>query len=142
MSSTYAIFDTNVLVSSLLKGDSAPSTVLSYILYDKVIPILHKRILAEYNEVLRRRKFDFDEYVVSSLIEEITSRALWFGTVMYSHPLPDEKDRIFLEVLLCARKERDAYLAAGNTRHFPAVPFIVTPVQMYHIIQGVTYASH
>ena len=46
----------------------------------------------------------------------------------------DPKDRVFYEVVMEERKEKDAYLVTGNIKHFPAKPFIVTPRQMLDII--------
>lgn len=48
--------------------------------------------------------------------------------------LPDPKDRVFYEIVMEERKSEDAYLVTGNTKHFPAEPYIVTPRQMLDII--------
>ena len=48
--------------------------------------------------------------------------------VAYAKPLPDEKDRAFLEAAL-ALFDEDAVLVTGNAKHFPPAPFIVTPAE-------------
>ena len=50
--------------------------------------------------------------------------------------LPDQKDRVFYEVVMEKRTSDDAYLVTGNIRHFPEKPYIVTPRQMLDIILG------
>lgn len=69
----YAVIDTNVLVSALLSSreDAATVQVLKMIFKNEVIPVYSDEIIAEYNEVLRRRKFHFSEELVSSLVEII-----------------------------------------------------------------------
>ncbi len=32
------------------------------------------------------------------------------------------------------RKEENAYLVTGNIKHFPSVPFVVTPKEMLDIL--------
>ena len=51
----FAVIDTNVLVSALLKWDSIPSLVVEKIVTGKVIPVLSEEIMNEYTEVLHRK---------------------------------------------------------------------------------------
>ena len=55
----YAVVDTNVLVSALLskKDDAATVQVFQRILVGDVIPLYSNDTMAEYREVLARRKF-------------------------------------------------------------------------------------
>jgi len=53
----YAVIDTNVLVSAMLKWDSVPGSVLALTFDGPIIPILNREIVAEYREVLSRPKF-------------------------------------------------------------------------------------
>ena len=52
----YAVIDTNVLVSAMLKWESVPGSVLVLAFDGPITPILNEEILAEYREVLRRPK--------------------------------------------------------------------------------------
>ena len=53
----YAIIDTNVLVSAMLKMGSVPGQVVAEAMHGDIIPVLNDEILAEYEDVLRRPKF-------------------------------------------------------------------------------------
>ena len=48
--------------------------------------------------------------------------------------LPDPKDRVFYEVVLEERKQEESYLVTGNTKHFPAETFVVSPRKMLEIV--------
>lgn len=51
--------------------------------------------------------------------------------VPYPFAMPDEKDRIFYEVLLAARQEYgEAYLVTGNKKHFPDESAVISPIDM------------
>ena len=62
----YAVVDTNVLVSALLtkNDDAATVQVLRKIFAGDVIPLYSIETMAEYREVLARRKFRFDKDLV------------------------------------------------------------------------------
>lgn len=47
----------------------------------------------------------------------------------------DPKDVVFYQVVMEARKERDAYLVTGNLKHFPVKCFVVTPREMLEILE-------
>ena len=55
----YVVIDTNVLVSALLNINSNPGTVLLSVFKGETIPLLNPEILAEYRDVLARKKFKF-----------------------------------------------------------------------------------
>lgn len=52
----YVVIDTNVLVSALLNINSNPGTVLLSVFKGETIPLLNPEILAEYRDVLARKK--------------------------------------------------------------------------------------
>ena len=49
--------------------------------------------------------------------------------------MPDKSDVVFYRVVM-DKRDCDAYLITGNTRHFPEKPFIVTPAEMMRIIRS------
>ena len=55
----YAAIDTNVLVSALLNFQSNPGQVLLSVFNGETIPLVNEEILAEYRDVLARKKFRF-----------------------------------------------------------------------------------
>ena len=56
----YAVLDTNVLVSAMLKSGSVPDMIAAEAMYGDIIPVLNDEILTEYEDVLRRPKFRFN----------------------------------------------------------------------------------
>jgi len=130
----YAVIDTNVLVSAALKWKSIPGTIIDLAFNDVIIPLVNKAIITEYQAVLLRPKFHLTETIVSNIVEEIEIHAVNISEEHLDIDLPDPKDKVFYEVTMEARKETDAYLITGNSRHFPVKPFVVTPRQMLDII--------
>ena len=63
----YAIIDTNVLVSAMLKTGSVPGQDMAETLNGDIIPVLNDGIIAEYEDVLNRPKFHFDKRAVAYL---------------------------------------------------------------------------
>lgn len=132
--SYYAVIDTNVLVSALLKRGSVPDQVAAEAMYGDIIPILNKEILEEYEDVLSRPKFHFNSKTVKVLLDELKRRAVFIDYNTIEEELPDPKDVVFYAVLMEKRKEDDAYLVTGNLKHFPVRTYIVTPREMLDII--------
>ena len=133
----YAVIDTNVLVSAMLKGISIPGTIIQQVATGKIIPVLNGKILKEYIDVLSRAKFKFPIPKIDGVLNDILKRAIFIDLdkpVELDEILPDPKDVVFYEVVMEARKDRDAYLVTGNQKHFPFKTFIVTPREMLDII--------
>ena len=53
----FAVIDTNVIVSAMLKNDSFPAQVLKEVLLGNINLLINEDILNEYFEVLCRKKF-------------------------------------------------------------------------------------
>ena len=132
----YAVIDTNVVVSALLRWDSVPGAVLEQALTGSIIPIFSDEIVAEYEEVLRRKKFPFKERDITILIDSFRMRGVFLEPKKIEENLPDPKDVIFYEITMEARKNDDAYLVTGNIKHFPLKPFVVTPREMLTILEN------
>ena len=130
----YAVIDTNVLVSALLRWDSVPGMVVEEALVGKIVPLLSDEIVSEYEEVLRRKKFSFNEQDTQTVIEGIKRRGVFLDPEKAEEEVPDPKDLVFYAVTMEARKDSDAYLVTGNIRHFPVKPYIVTPREMLTIL--------
>ena len=120
----YAVVDTNVLVSALLskKDDAATVQVFQRILGGDVIPLYSNETMAEYREVLARRKFKFDNEVVNYVLSAIEK----FGMLVTPSPtgavLPDLDD--------------NPYLVTGNIKHFTNERFVVTPSEFLAVINS------
>ncbi|MCM1126915.1 MAG: putative toxin-antitoxin system toxin component, PIN family [Lachnospiraceae bacterium] len=130
----YAVLDTNVLVSAILKTGSVPGQIMAEALNGVIIPVLNDEIITEYEDVLNRPKFRFDKKAVKVLLDELKKRAVYSDYGLIEDEIPDSKDVIFYAVLMEKRKEEDAYLVTGNIKHFPMRTYIVTPREMLEII--------
>ncbi|MBQ6157841.1 MAG: putative toxin-antitoxin system toxin component, PIN family [Thermoguttaceae bacterium] len=130
----YAVIDTNVLVSAVLKQDSVPGMIVELAFGGLIIPVLDETIENEYRKVLTRPKFHLTEDIVETIVATFRRRGLYINADTMDIELPDPKDRVFYEIVMEERKEKNAYLVTGNIRHFPSRPFIVTPRQMLNII--------
>ena len=132
----YAVVDTNVLISALLSKneDSATVKVMGAVFDGRIIPLYHRDILAEYAEVLHRKKFHFAEKLIWTVLEAVRQ----FGVEVFPQPtgeiLADMDDLIFYEVAM-EKREAGAYLVTGNQKHYPVRSFIVTPAEMMEIIE-------
>jgi len=131
----YAVIDTNVFVSALLKWDSVPGNVAAQVLTGSIIPLLNDVIMAEYRDVLGRAKFHFPKEAVEVFLQGIADRGIYVDTGSTEYVLPDPKDAVFYEVVMEARKKQDSYLVTGNIKHFPVRTFVVTPREMLNIIE-------
>lgn len=130
----YAVIDTNVLVSAMLKWNSIPGSVMELAFDGPIVPILNEAIIKEYREVLARPKFHFTEEIVCDVLDSIQNKGIYVDAECLDIELPDPKDRVFYEAVMEERKTKEAYLVTGNIRHFPVKPFVVTPREMTGII--------
>ncbi len=130
----YAVIDTNVLVSAMLKWQSVPGKILELAFSGLIIPLFNDEILSEYKNVLSRPKFKLSNELVNNIVNEIEEKGLYVNEKTLDEYLPDPKDRVFYEVVMEERNNEDAYLVTGNIKHFPVRPFIVTPRRMLDII--------
>ena len=131
----YAVLDTNVLVSAMLKAGSVPGQVIAEAMGGDIIPVVNDAILAEYEDVLNRAKFRFNKRAVKVFLDELRKRAVYAEEGIIEEIIPDPKDVVFYAVLMEKRKEEEAYLVTGNLKHFPMRTYIVTPREMLDILQ-------
>ena len=136
MTQYYAVIDTNVLVSAVLKWNSVPGSILELAFDGPIIPILSEEIVKEYREVLARPKFHLTAEVVNTIVNGLEEKGIFVNAEILDIEFPDPKDRVFYEVVMEKRNEEDAFLVTGNIKHFPIKPFVVTPRQMLDIILG------
>lgn len=130
----YAVIDTNVLVSAMLKWTSVPGTILEFAFSGTIIPVLNDKIVAEYREVLMRDKFHLSKEIVDDVIQTLEEQGEYIDTDNMDYELPDMKDVIFYAIVMEKRKDEDAYLVTGNIKHFPREHYVVTPKEMMDII--------
>lgn len=132
----YTVVDTSVIVSALISKNlnSLPRQVFSAMLNGDIIPLYHKDILDEYEEVLKRKKFHLKSGTVETVIEAIRQ----FGLEVIPRPTGeifiDMDDLVFYEVTMEKRSE-NSHLVTGNQKHYPIREFIATPAEMVEILK-------
>lgn len=133
----YAVVDTNVLVSALLSGNpqSATKKVLDLLSSGYFTPLINKEVIAEYNEVLRRKKFTFKPKDVDNLISFFSHVGIDTERTPFPETMPDETDRVFFEITLSVD---DSFLVTGNLKHYPHKPQVVTPAEFLERIAKIT----
>ena len=132
----YAVIDTNVLVSALLNYSSVPGRIVRESMGGAITPLYSSEILAEYEEVLRRTKFPFEESDIEAVLSGIREYGVKVDAGRMNFEVRDPDDVVFYAVVMEKRKEADAYLVTGNIKHFPQEPFVVTPREMLDIIEA------
>ena len=130
----YAVIDTNVLVSAMLKWSSVPGNIIEFAFSGVIIPVLNERIVSEYREVLLREKFHLAKEIVDDVIQALEDQGEYIDTDNMDYELLDPKDVVFYAIVMEKRKEEDTYLVTGNIKHFPQVPYVVTPKEMLDVI--------
>lgn len=136
----YAVIDTNVVVSAILSdlktSVSPPWKVMRYIFSGEVTPVVNEDILAEYEDVLMRRKFHFDADIVRTMLAEIRRMGIRMDPVDTGEDFPDEDDAIFFEIAMAVKeKHARSFLVTGNTKHFPRHPMVVTPTEFVRLLE-------
>ena len=111
------VIDTNVLVAGLLSPFGVCGAIVRMVSAGELTLSFDARILSEYNEVLRRPRFGFEEEKVAAFLDYIVYRGRAVAPSPLSHSLPDPDDEPFLEVTLASQA---VYLVTGNQKHFPA----------------------
>lgn len=111
------VLDTNVLVAGLLSPFGPCGEIVRMASSGEMRLYFDARIFTEYEEVLNRPKFKFDEDKVAALLDQIEHRGRTVASLPLSHSLPDHDDEPFLEVAVAGKV---ACLVTGNSIHFPA----------------------
>lgn len=131
----FAVIDTNVLVSALIKKESNPGKIVQNTLAGIIKPIYSKEIIAEYKEVLHRKKFKFSNAVINSIIQNIIKNGKELSGIATEEKPSDPDDIIFYEVTMDSRQTDETFLVTGNIKDFPIKPFVVRPEEMMKIIE-------
>jgi putative PIN family toxin of toxin-antitoxin system len=111
------VLDTNVLVAGLLSPFGACGEIVLMVASGEITLSFSARILSEYDEVLRRPKFNLEEEKVTALLDYISHQGQAVATSPLAHSLPDPDDETFLETTIASQA---ACLVTGNQNHFPA----------------------
>lgn len=124
----YAVIDTNVWVSALLThSETSPTERIFRLLFNgEIVALYNDEKMAEYEEVLSRKKFKFPQKDIDELLEYIKKNGIHADRTPFAEDMPDEDDRVFLEITL---SRDDSFLVTGNLKHYPKLPEVVTPAE-------------
>jgi putative PIN family toxin of toxin-antitoxin system len=112
------VLDTNILISALLQPQGLPARVfLTALAGTKAQLCVSGEIYAEYEEVIRRPKFNRSEVVIEQALRAIRQSGFWIRPSVKIRACSDPDDDTFLE---CSEAARAHYLVTGNLKHFPA----------------------
>ncbi len=128
------VLDTNVAVSGLLSPFGPAGEIIRMVASGVLQLCYDARILSEYQSVLVREKFPFDQAHVEDLLEQIKACGYVITGKPLAKRLPDPDDEPFLEVALGGNVQ---YLVTGNLKHYPAKKRegirVVTPAEFVEI---------
>jgi len=110
------VLDTNVVVAGLLSPFGPCGEIVRMVSSGKLVLSLDARILSEYDEVLHRPKFKFEEDQVAALLDHIECRGHKRASSPLTHSLPDPDDEPFLEVAIAGKV---TCIVTGNQTDFP-----------------------
>jgi putative PIN family toxin of toxin-antitoxin system len=112
------VIDTNVVVSALYKPGSVPDRAITALWERGATVLFDARLADEYRSVLARPKFRAIERArIDALLGDLFARGQEVVTVAsWDGPLPDEADRIFVELALSAAADA---VVTGNIKHYP-----------------------
>ena len=130
----YAVIDTNVVVSAMLKWKSLPGNILELVFDGIITPVFNDEILNEYREVLSRPKFNLSKQIVEDFVGNIEELGMSIKAATLDLDFSDPKDRVFYEITMESRKSEETYLVTGNIKYFPEQCFVVTPREMLEIV--------
>lgn len=130
----YAVIDTNVLVSALLNDDSIPGFIISLVGINKIVPVFCDSIMTEYDDVLGRKKFNFETESVTLLLYGMKKMGVYCYPIDTKKVFQDEDDKKFYDLYKTFFNERETFLITGNKKHFPSEKNIVNPREMLEII--------
>jgi len=131
----FVVIDTNVLVSALLTPKGTSAKAVGLVSAGILILCYNAQIMSEYQTVLYRPKFHYDETTVLQLLTLIQDVGVQIDAKSSTIDLPDESDRKFYD----AAKTANAYLATGNIKHFPKEDWILTPAELMRVIADEPY---
>jgi predicted nucleic acid-binding protein len=67
---------------------------------------------------------------VNKIITLFRKRGIFTDRTDFEASLPDETDRVFLEISLTVE---DSYLVTGNLKHYPRIPKVITPAEFIRL---------
>jgi putative PIN family toxin of toxin-antitoxin system len=111
------VLDTNILVSACWKPGGLEAQVAELAITGQITACVSPQVLAEYRDVLSRRKLAPVSDRARQLLSALECCALSFESTRPITESIDDDDNRFLE---CAAAAEAAWVVTGNLRHYPA----------------------
>ena len=125
------VLDTNIFVSALLRPYGIPAQIFLLAITGTAIQLcVSGEIYAEYEEVIRRPRFNRSQNEIEGALKAVREKGFWVKPTTKVFACADPDDNIFLE---CAEASRAHYLATGNLKDFPSIwagTLVVSPRQL------------
>jgi putative PIN family toxin of toxin-antitoxin system len=112
------VLDTNILVSACWKPGGNEAEVARLATTGGITPCVSLPVLAEYHDVLSRRKLSGISALAAELLASLERAALTVEAGAPVHASVDDDDNRFLE---CVDSAHAGFLITGNLRHYPEV---------------------
>lgn len=110
------VLDTNVIISGLLTVQGPAASILNLALNEYFTVLYDNRILDEYERVLKRKHFGFDEDNIFVLLNFVRQEGEYILANPTRYVFHDYSDVPFFEV---AETGQADYLITGNLKDFP-----------------------
>jgi predicted nucleic acid-binding protein len=101
----------------------------------KVIPLLNDEIIAEYMDVLHRKRLGLNPEKCDFIISLIADIGMTLDRISTNASMVDEKDRVFYEIALAGLDMGNSKLVTANIKHYPPIDFVVTPAQFCEMMK-------
>ena len=127
------VIDTNVVVSAALSPLGNPAKIIELIINNEEIQVYYcDEIITEYKEVLSRDYVKITQETQNAIITAIIAIGILIAPSRSEDSMLDEDDRVFYDTA----KTIGAVLITGNTKHYPAESFIMTPANFLKLIES------
>ena len=127
------VFDTNVILAAHLSPFGGAARLPSEVYARRLRMAYDFRILAEYQEVLGRKKFDLSPQAIKGFLQIVEDQER-MAPLSLKTILPDPDDLMFLE-LAAATSHR--VLVTGNIKHYPQKKrgsvLVLTPAEAFSL---------
>ena len=125
------VLDTNVLISGLINPQGIPAQIVNLLINGRITLLYDDRILAEYVEVLNRKKFGLGGSVIAPLVDYIKNEREYVAAEPISAKgFVDNDDRMFYEV---AKTGKARCIVTGNKDHYPKEERIKSPKEFVEL---------
>jgi uncharacterized protein len=110
------VLDTNILISACWTRGGLEDRAVNLVLKGTLIACASDEVLAEYRDVLSRKKFEAVQVRASDLLRSLEAHVFKVKPVVKITAASDEDDNRFLECAFAAHAE---YIITGNLKHYP-----------------------